>query len=210
MDSGVPGSSSFDKGCAGRVEMDKEEYTSYLKQRDEETRAERADRWSRFGKAHFGTELPSILFNYLVDMRNMYEDGYFLGAICLSYAILESALNDRLRENIGLTEQEMENSCRKLSQTAVLSGVIDRQQKKIIDEIRQYRNAAIHINGKKMATLGHTVYKDVYRNSKKLLDDLGSYATLLALDLGDVGDKAFQYVKFTRDLCLELYGSRQE
>ena len=190
--------------------MENEEYIAYLKQRDEETRAERADRWSRFGKAAYGTELPSILFDYLVDMRNMYEDGYFLGAICLSHAILESALNDRLREKIGLTEQEMENSRLTLAQTAVLSGVIDGQEKKIIDEIRQYRNAVIHINEKKMAKLGRTVYKDVYRNSKKLLQDLGAYAPLLALDLSDVGDKAFQYVKFTRDLCLNFYGEGRE
>lgn len=164
--------------------MNKEKAIAYLKQSDEETRPERANRLLKFEKVTYGVELPENLWDYITRrMKGMYVDGHFAGAIVFAAAIVESVLKDKVREKLSLTDEELEDLRLNMPQTLLLYrklNVIESHELETIKEMMASRNALVHISRKKV-------------DREK-----------------DLEGSVFKYVKFTRNLCSKLYPERQE
>ena len=187
--------------------MKEEEFRKYQISRDEKTLDDKIKRWKQIQPVTYGQQLPELIWDYLTTADQMFIDGQFLGVILLCASIVEMSLSDRLVSRIQMSPKEIERFS--LEQMTILThrlGIITDQEKGAVDKLRKTRNALIHANTGKIATMGRVWYEVPPSNHSELLVR-GLYLTPLSEGEGIAGD-ALEYLGFTRDMTFRFYGAQ--
>jgi len=182
--------------------MNDGEFREQLKKRDIETLEERVARRNELGSMKYGVSLPQTIFDYIVCAKDMYISGHFIAAILTSTTIVELALANRLVEAGKATYEVVE--CLTLAEKTNLCykfRMIDRNDKKRIDRLRDIRNALAHANVGKLTKEAKRYYSTA---------DEAILQVLSSLYLSDFGaalkSDALECLKFARSLTQRWHG----
>lgn len=182
--------------------MNNQQYEDRLKELDDETRPDRVRRWGEISHVTYIGELPELLLEYSAAAIQLYINGNFGSVILWCASILELVLADKLiSEGKGTKEiiellnlREKTALCRRYK-------IIDKEESKMINKMRESRNAIVHANAGKLAGMAKKSYGDVSDDLSKFL--AGFYLSNLG---GGIQSQALGYLEFTRKLNARLYG----
>jgi len=184
--------------------MDKQWYKNRSKEIDDETRPDRARRWSEISHVSYIGELPELLLEYSAVATQLYINGNFVVAIVWCASMLELVLGDKLLSE-GKGEKEIIELLNLREKTALCRryGIIEKEESNMIDKVRESRNAIVHANVGKLAKMAKKSYGDVDDALSEHLP--GFYLSNLG---GGIQKQALEYVEFTRKLAERLYGGK--
>lgn len=182
--------------------MNDDKFREQLRKGDIETLEERVVRRNELGAMRYRVSLPQTMFDYIACATDMYISGHFIGAILMSATIVELALANTLVEAGKATHQVVE--CLTLAEKTNLCyqfRMIDRNDKKRIDCLRNIRNALAHANVGKLTKEARHHYSTA---------DEAILQVLSSLYLSDFGaalkSDALECLEFARNLTQRWYG----
>ncbi len=185
--------------------MNDNEFRENLKKRDAETLEDRIARRNELSPIEYRGGLPQLIWDYSGQAIDMYISGHFVGVLFLSATMVELALADALVRNFKATQEVVE--CLTLDEKTRLCrkfGIINGDDKRSIDTLRQIRNALTHANAGKLTEIAKSFYSSV--------DDV-ILQVLPSLYLGNFGgsmkSQALKFLEFTRRLTWRWYGVNQ-
>lgn len=137
-------------------------------------------------------------------MEEMFVDGYFIGTVLLCAAIAEIILPNQLMSHGVTSNDEIKQlTFEEISILASRSGIITTEEKNKIDELRQLRNALIHVNVGKLG-------KRIKLNSGDPFNGMEPELYLSSIsDEEGISADASKYLRFTRDLIFRFYGAKE-
>jgi hypothetical protein len=184
--------------------MNKQQREERLKKLDEESRSDRAQRWGEISHIAYIETLPELLWEYSAQAIHLYMNGNFGVVIIWCATMLELALGGKLiSEGKGTKEVIELLSLREKTALCRQYEIINKEESKMIDKVRESRNAIVHANVGKLAEMAKKSYGDV---GDEILEHLPE------LFLGNLGggiqSQALKYIKFTRKLAASLYDEK--
>lgn len=180
--------------------MDEQEFRDTLVKWDQESIEERVQRWKQLGLAAYQGTLPSLVWEYLIEAKDMYIRGHPLGTILLCGAIVEMVLVHQIVLGTGMSEKEIERFT--LEQKTILSrrlDILEAGEVTHVDELRKLRNALIHADPGKLA-----------KGAKFPASVDARVSLYLTASWKDgITKDALKYLQATRELTLKFYGVKE-
>ncbi len=173
--------------------MDTQAYRDKLTKWDQESREERVLRWQQIKPASYGSLLPDLLWEYIVEAVNMYIRGHPTGTVLLCAAAIEIILADQIKAKSA-------NTISKIRRGREL-GLLEEDEATRIDELRKLRNELIHAHAGQLK-----------KRAMKLLPAEWASPSLyfLAGLPGSIDADALKCLQTARDLAVKFYGEKEQ
>jgi hypothetical protein len=113
-----------------------------LRKLDADTREQRAGRLSKLPTITFSGDIPSRTFSLLSEANSCFVNGEYNGCV----AVLTTAVEYSLRKLLN-----KKSRLKTLINLATVRGILNEQDAKVLDKLRQYRNNIIHSDLKSLA-----------------------------------------------------------
>ena len=181
--------------------ISKEQIRSDFIKRDNGTLEDRVERWSQMKPAAYCEALPALVWDYLIEVDEMYIRGHFIATIILCATTLEIVIAHRLK-SLKDSPWKPKQDFKQMIDLAHEYQEINSDETASLHDLRELRNVLVHGSVNKLDKMTKIKYEMTG------VDEENSRVLLYIHSISNHGiDKnAFECVELTRDLTLKFYG----